>query len=199
MTTDSQNANNVSALKIHHKRHRYITIGIALIFFGIIGTFFWGLGVNPNRSPSVLEGKEAKEFSVKWLQGEDLVAVPGQPALSLAAMRGKPIILNFWASWCVSCREEARDFEKFWRNRTNEEIQVVGIAIQDSEDKAREFARYYGKTYALGLDEDGKASLDYGITGVPETFLIDRNGKIIHKEAAPVSFAMLKEFEQRLK
>jgi cytochrome c biogenesis protein CcmG/thiol:disulfide interchange protein DsbE len=197
MTTETQSS--APALKVRSKRHLYVTVGISLAFLGIIGTFFWALGINPNRSPSVQEGKEAKSFSVKWLQGQDLIASPNQPTLSLAGLRGKPVILNFWASWCVSCREEARDFEKFWENRTNQDIQVVGIAIQDTEDKAREFARYFGKTYALGIDEDGKAGLDYGITGVPETFLIDRDGKILHKEAAPVSFQMLKEFEARLK
>ena len=68
---------------------------------------------------------------------------------------------------------------------------MVGIAIQDTPDAAMKFAEYFGKTYILGLDEEGKAGIDYGVTGVPETFFIDRNGIIQHKEAGPVGMELL--------
>jgi len=69
----------------------------------------------------------------------------------------------------------------------------VGIAIQDTLENAQQFAQAYGKTYILGLDEDGMAGIDYGVTGVPETFVIDRNGTIVHREAGPVNVAMLEK------
>jgi cytochrome c biogenesis protein CcmG/thiol:disulfide interchange protein DsbE len=102
------------------------------------------------------------------------------------------LILNFWASWCVSCRTEAHELESFWKAYRDQGVKVVGIAIQDEQEAAKKFAQYYGKTYILGLDEDGKAAIDYGVSGVPETFLIDRDGVIRHKEIGPVSAAMLK-------
>ena len=75
---------------------------------------------------------------------------------------------------------------------------VVGIAIQDAVEDAQRFAKQYGKTYILGLDEDGRASIDYGVTGVPESFFINRQGMIVHKEAAPLSREKLLEFSQKI-
>ena len=75
---------------------------------------------------------------------------------------------------------------------------MVGIAIQDSPEDARRFAAQYGKTYILGLDDDGAAAINYGVTGVPETFVINAEGMIIHKEAGPVTEAKLQEFAAML-
>ena len=104
-------------------------------------------------------------------------------------------MLNFWASWCYSCRAEAVDFERFWKER--QDIAVVGIAIQDTVEAAKAFAAQYGKTYILGLDTDGKIALDYGVTGVPETFFINANGVIVHKETGPVTEKMLQKYSKK--
>ena len=107
-------------------------------------------------------------------------------------MKGRPVVLNFWASWCVSCRQEAVELEKFWQAH-KDQVLVVGIAIQDSAEDSKRFAAYFGKTYAIGLDEDGKAAIDYGVSGVPETFLIDAQGVIRHKEIGPVEATQLSQ------
>lgn len=176
------------------RRHWWI-VGLAGFAAALILVLlFRGLFINTTQVPSALLNKPAKEFSVAWIQGQEHLKSAASAKLSLADFKGQPVILNFWASWCVSCRQEARDLERYWQTRANKDVAVVGIAIQDTEEAARKFAQQYGKTYILGLDVDGHASFDYGVTGVPETFLIDREGKIIHKEAGPVTAAKLDEW-----
>ena len=110
----------------------------------------------------------------------------GQEA-SLADLRGKVVVLNLWASWCEPCREEAPVLESVWQRYRNKDVVVLGIDIQDLSDDARAFIREYGLTYpSLRDGSDGsKAALE--ATGVPETFLIDREGRIALHIAGPVS------------
>lgn len=181
------------------KRQKIVTIvfvAIASIFFAVL----WrGLRSNPNKVPSAFLDKQALAFEVKWLQGQEHLAAPRAEGFSLADFQGKPVILNFWASWCYSCRAEAADFEAFWQRYKDRGVVVAGIAIQDSPEAALQFARGFGKTYMLGLDaEDGKAAIDYGVTGVPETFFINRLGVVIHKEAGPVTAQVLAQYADEL-
>ena len=155
-----------------------------------------GLKIDQTKVPSALLDKPAKPFKAAWIQGKDLVPSSATETFNLDDFKGKPMVLNFWASWCYSCRAEAKDFEKFWRSQKG--VSVVGIAIQDTVEDAERFARMYGKTYILGLDTDGKVALDYGVTGVPETFFINEKGIIIHKEAGPVTEETLKKYTSLL-
>ena len=151
-----------------------------------------GLTQDPNAVPSTMIGKPARDFTVEVLQGGQFINVPQAGAsFSLANFKGKPVVLNFWASWCHSCRAEARELEAFWQKHRNEGIILAGIAIQDTVADAMQFAKTYGKTYLLGLDTSGNAALDYGVSGVPETFLIDKDGVVQYKEAGPMSVAMI--------
>lgn len=180
------------------KRHLVVTLVMVAVFGLIIGFSFKGLFVNTTQIPSALLEKPAKDFKVAWIQGRQHLENSNPEALTLADLKGRPVILNFWASWCVSCRQEALDLEKFWKTRTNQDVLVVGIAIQDTTEAAEAFAKHYGKTYMLALDVDGRAAIDYGVTGVPETFVINREGVIVHKEAGPVTTEMLQELAKKL-
>ncbi|MCX6118970.1 MAG: TlpA disulfide reductase family protein [Proteobacteria bacterium] len=171
-------------------------IGSALILIGILVK---GLTLNPSHVASTLINKPAQDFSTEILQGASWIQQSDSKLIKLSDLRGKPIVLNFWASWCVSCREEARYFEEFWQRYRESGVYVVGIAIQDTQEAALDFAKTYGKTYPLSMDVSGKASLDYGVYGVPETFFIDRSGVIRHKEAGPMSVALLEEKLQLIK
>jgi cytochrome c biogenesis protein CcmG, thiol:disulfide interchange protein DsbE len=102
---------------------------------------------------------------------------PGK--LSLAAYRGRPIVLNFWASWCVPCKEEAPLLEAVWKRHRDEGLVVLGVDINDLRSDARRFARENRMTYPLAFDGVGETSTDYGLTGVPETFFIARSGKLV--------------------
>lgn len=172
------------------RRHILVTGAFVVVALVFVGVLIVGLKLDTSKVPPSQLDKPANEFRVAWIQGQEFAPQASANNFRLEDFRGKPVVLNFWASWCVSCREEAREFQTFWMKHQND-VAVIGIAIQDEQDAALKFARYYGKTYILGLDEDGKAAIDYGVTGVPETFLIDRQGVIRHKETGPVDAAKL--------
>jgi len=157
----------------------WTVIGVLL---GMVALFSYGFTKDPKLVPSPLVGKAAPPFSVNQINGTGKV--------SLADLKGTPVILNFWASWCVACRDEATILQAAHMKYEEQEhkVRVIGIAIQDTPDKALAFAKHFGKTYFLGLDNDqGDISLSYGLYGVPETFFIDANGQIAYKQIGPVS------------
>lgn len=179
------------------KKHIVTSIAIAAAAIIFIGILTYGLTLDQSKVPAANINKVANAFTVTWVQGnEHLPNAPGE-TFTLESLKGKPVILNFWASWCVSCREEAVELEKFWKQHGGD-IAVVGIAIQDEMESAKKFAAYFRKTYILGLDLDGKAAIDYGVSGVPETFLIDKDGIIRHKEVGPVTAAQLEKLLNKI-
>lgn len=107
-----------------------------------------------------------------------LVSVDGKE-YSLSDFRGKKVVLNFFATWCPPCRAEIPDFERFYRE--NEDVVLIGINIQEDKTTVEEFLSSMGVTYPVLLDRDGKISAQFGIEGIPTTFLIDEKGKVIAK------------------
>ncbi len=133
----------------------------------------YGFRTDPRAIPSPLVRKAAPAFEVTPYGGE---------TLSLASLQGKPVILNFWASWCFpACYEEAPLLEATWRAYKDQGIVMLGVVIQDKEENAREFMRRFQYTFPNGPDPGGKISINYGVYGVPETFFIDRQGRITYK------------------
>jgi cytochrome c biogenesis protein CcmG/thiol:disulfide interchange protein DsbE len=102
---------------------------------------------------------------------------PGK--LELASLRGKVVVLNFFASWCPPCKSEAPDVEKLWKQYRSKGVVVVGIDSKDFSGDARSFMRRYGLTYPVVRDGDGALWDPYGVTALPETRVIDRNGKYV--------------------
>lgn len=162
--------------------------GVCLVIAGLLSLLGFGFTTDPKQVPSPLIGKPAADFSVTSLaEGK---------ALSLKALRGQPVVLNFWASWCLECQEEARVLETFYQQYEvqAQQVRVIGIAIQDTPERAAAFARQFGKTYFLALDDaSGKIALDYGIYGVPETFFIDPQGVIRFKQVGGVTPELMAE------
>lgn len=173
----------------------HIITSVCLVLFLSITVIILnkGLNLNPNSTGNALQDKLANPFTVEIVQFSNDYDFSKRTSFSLEDFRGKPLVLNFWASWCVSCRSEAHELEKFWQKYKDQDIQVIGIAIHDSQDASKSFIQQYGKTYTIGLDNDGKAGINYGVTGVPETFFIDPQGIIKHKEAGPVNMAILEK------
>ena len=99
--------------------------------------------------------------------------------LDLASLRGKAVVVNFWASWCFPCREEAPYFEQIWRDRRAQGVVFVGLDSKDFRQDARRFAQDHELTFPLVYDGPGDVSKEYGVTGYPETFVIDRQGRVV--------------------
>jgi len=133
----------------------------------------YGFRTDPKAIPSPLVQKAAPDF---------VLQAYGGVGISLADLRGKPVVLNFWASWCYpACYEEAPLLELTWKKFKDQGLVVVGVDIQDKEPNAREFIQRFGFTFANAPDPGSKVSIDYGVYGVPETFFIDRQGRIVYK------------------
>ena len=159
-----------------------------VIVLGFITLLAFGFTTDPKKVPSPLLGRPAPDFQVNELNGEQ--------KFSLSEFKGKPVVLNFWASWCAECRTEAVILEDFFQKYgvNKKQLVMIGIAIQDTPKKAKAFARHFGKTYLLGLDDDaGNIALDYGIYGVPETFFIDPEGNIFHKTIGMVTKELMEQ------
>jgi cytochrome c biogenesis protein CcmG/thiol:disulfide interchange protein DsbE len=104
--------------------------------------------------------------------------------LSLADLRGKAVVVNFWASWCDPCKQEAAVLERAWRKHRSDGLVVVGVDFNDLRSDARGFMRKQGVTYPVVYDRDGGLVAKFGATGVPETFFVDRRGRLVGKRIA---------------
>jgi cytochrome c biogenesis protein CcmG/thiol:disulfide interchange protein DsbE len=124
----------------------------------------------------------------------ELPRLDGTGRLSLASLRGKAVVVNFWASWCRPCREEAPLLEAAWRRYRSRGLVVVGVDYDDFSGDARAFARRHGMTYPLVQDRKKSTVSRYDVTGVPETFFVDREGRLVGELiAGPVEERQLAE------
>jgi cytochrome c biogenesis protein CcmG/thiol:disulfide interchange protein DsbE len=151
-------------------------------------------GRDPHAIPSPLVAQPVPEFALAGLTGD---------GLSQAALRGQVTLVNFFASWCVPCRAE---HPLLMRLKEQEHVPIYGIAWKDKRADAERLVAQLGSPYrAIGLDENGRVGIDFGITGVPETFVIDTQGRIRRHYGAPLSpeelrddlLPLLKALEQR--
>lgn len=161
-------------------------LALPLIAFAALALLFWfGLGESdPSRIPSALIGRPAPQTVLPPLEGltANGSAVPG---LDPAAFKGAVTVLNVWASWCVPCHEEA---PLLLNLAQDSRIRLVGINYKDSPDNARRFLGRYGNPFgAVGVDGNGRAAIEWGVYGVPETFIIGRDGRIAFKLIGPIT------------
>jgi cytochrome c biogenesis protein CcmG/thiol:disulfide interchange protein DsbE len=161
-------------------------MALPLVGFAALATIFWfSLGEgDPSRIPSALIGHPAPSTALPPLQGllDNGAQVPG---LEPAALRGKVSIVNVWASWCVPCHDEAPLLSALGHDKR---LQMVGINYKDSPDNARRFLGRYGNPFAMvGVDGNGRAAIEWGVYGVPETYIVGRSGTILYKLVGPVT------------
>ncbi len=127
-----------------------------------------------------------------------LPRLDGRGEGSLTAQRGKWVLVNFWASWCVPCRQESPALQAFQERHGGSRFTVLGIDTRDLSGDGRSFVREFGLTYPQLRDGDGEAASDYGTTGVPENFLVDPRGRLRLVRRGPVTDAYLKQFVEPL-
>jgi peroxiredoxin len=115
----------------------------------------------------------------------------GGTPVSLAAYRGRAVVVNFWASDCIPCKQEMPRLQATSRRWTGKPVAVVGVDVLDSRAAARDFARSHGVTYAIGVDPLGDVASKYGVAYTPTTFFVDTHGRIVKRVLGPVSHAVL--------
>jgi cytochrome c biogenesis protein CcmG/thiol:disulfide interchange protein DsbE len=155
------------------------------IFIVLVALLAVGLNLNPREVPSPLVGKPAPVFSLPQLHAVDKTFSPQE-------MQGKVWLLNVWASWCVSCREEHPVLVEF--AKSPEAIPVVGLNYKDKREDGQRWLARFGDPYTLSaFDADGRVGIDYGVYGVPETYLIDKAGIIRFKQIGPITPEVLQK------
>ena len=168
------------------KGRRNILVLLPLIVFaGLAALFFIRLGAgDASRIPSALIGKAAPQTNLPALPG--LVRNGEQvPGLSNATFEGRVTLVNVWASWCVPCADEVPFLNQLGKDKR---IQLVGFNYKDGADNARRFLGRYGNPYAAtGQDLNGRMGIEWGVYGVPETFLVGKDGRIAYKLVGPVT------------
>jgi cytochrome c biogenesis protein CcmG, thiol:disulfide interchange protein DsbE len=156
------------------------------VFLGLAALFFVRLlgGGDASRIPSALIGRDAPATDLPPVAGLERDGKP-VPGLAAGDFKGTVTVLNVWASWCVPCHDEAPLLVQLARDSR---IRLVGINYKDQADNARRFLGRYGNPFAAsGADVNGRAAIEWGVYGVPETFIIGRDGKIAYKLVGPVT------------
>jgi cytochrome c biogenesis protein CcmG/thiol:disulfide interchange protein DsbE len=179
-------------------RSRLIFLLPALVFVGLVALFGVQLisGKNPAEVPSVLINKPVPTFSLAPLEGLLAEGKP-VPGFSNEDLKGRVTVVNVWASWCAPCRQEHPLLVELARDPT---VRVVGINQRDNPDNARRFLGALGNPYAaVGVDPNGRASIDWGVYGVPETFIVGPDGTIRHKHIGPLTPENFAAFKERLR
>ena len=154
------------------------------VFLAMIGLFYKGLSLNPREVPSPLIDKPAPEFSLPQLE---------QPEVQIATkdLLGKVTLVNVWASWCVACRQEHPLLVEAAKRG---EATIIGLNYKDTRVDALNWLNQLGNPYTVSaFDEDGRVGIDWGVYGVPETFLVDKKGIIRYKHIGPIDVRSWRE------
>jgi cytochrome c biogenesis protein CcmG/thiol:disulfide interchange protein DsbE len=159
-------------------------LGVGVVLSAVlIGLLFLGLGKNPNEIRSPLIGRPAPSFALREAGTRE--------TLDIGALRGKPVVVNFWATWCGPCWEEHPVLVA--ASRAHPDVQFLGVVFQDTEEKILGFLQQRGTGYPTVVDDRGKTAIAYGVAGVPETFFLDEKGVIIAKYSGPLDAATLEQ------
>ncbi len=157
----------------------------AIVVVPIIVILFMNLGRDPRKVESPLIGRPLIDFTLR--------EVGTTQSIDIARYRGKPLVINFWATWCVPCYTEHRILARI-AQMTGSQVQFIGVVFDDEESKILQFLQENGHAYPALEDEGGKVAIAYGVYGVPETFFIDKAGTIVAKHEGPLDEGSLTNY-----
>jgi cytochrome c biogenesis protein CcmG/thiol:disulfide interchange protein DsbE len=155
----------------------------------VVAFLAWGLTRDPHTIPSPLPGKAAPDFALQTLAGD---------SIRLNDLKGQVVLVNFWASWCLACRAEHPVLVDAAKRYHDQGLRVVGVAYQDSRDDARAWIAERGGDWPNGLDVGSHTAIKYGLFGVPETFFIGRDGRILYKQIGPLDQEVIDRWVPKL-
>ncbi len=167
------------------RQRRWLALLVLAGVVALLGLLFYGLRAGPNVEKGALVplDRPAPDFTVTTLEGQQL---------RLSDLRGKVVVLNFWGSWCVPCRDEAGELNAAYRRFQGQDVAFVGIAWNDTDAEVRKFVEQYKVQYPVARDANATIAVGgYGVTGVPETFFIDRDGRLTQKWLGPITAGSL--------
>jgi cytochrome c biogenesis protein CcmG/thiol:disulfide interchange protein DsbE len=162
---------------------KLLVFGAIVLLLSLLGYAVFGNKVFSKPSPLI--GREATDFMLELFSGDKL---------KLSDLRGKAVLLNFWASWCIPCRDEAPTLEGSWKRYKDKQVVFIGIDVWDDKDSALGYLNQFGGGYVNGIDPKGEIAVDYGVSGVPETYFIDASGKVVDKYTGPLTEDMIDHF-----
>ena len=167
-------------------RRRLLVLLPLAVFLALAALFLFRLGSgDPSRIPSALIGRPAPDTNLAAVHGLNMRDGTPMPGIAAADFKGAVTLVNVWASWCVPCHDEAPLLMKM---ADDKRYRIVGINQKDNPDNARRFLGRYGNPYvSVGADTNGRASIDWGVYGVPETFVIGKDGRIAYKLVGPIT------------
>lgn len=168
----------------------WLKAGGMAIVVALIGLFGFGLTRDASLIPSPLVGQPAPGFRLERLDAADSVA--------LEDLRGKPVVVNFWASWCLACKQEHPALVRAWEQYRDRGVELVGVVYQDTRANARDYLEKHGGGWTQLMDPKTRTAIDYGVYGIPETFFIDAAGVITHKHIGPVDDHVLRIQVERM-
>ena len=160
---------------------------LTVLIIALLAYTLWnGLsGKGGIETPSQLVGQPAPEFTLESFTGQKV---------SLSDFRGKTLLVNFWASWCHPCREEAPALEKAYMSLSHKQVEFIGINVLDDRKSAEEYIKSFGGTFVNIYDPENSIHLDYGVAGVPETFFVNPEGIITGKHRGPLTEKMIMHY-----
>jgi cytochrome c biogenesis protein CcmG/thiol:disulfide interchange protein DsbE len=155
----------------------------AVVIIPILIVIASQFGTNPHEVPFGLAGKPAPEFTLTTLDGQTLTS---------SDLQGKPTVINFWSTWCVPCKVE-HDVLQLSSRRYRDSVRFLGVIYQDDADAARTYLRMRSNFYTQVIDPDSTLAIQYGVSGVPESYFIDAQGIVRYKQVGPVTHELLGE------
>ena len=172
-------------MEVKKKFKKLATAIVIIVSVGFLGFLVWGmLNKQPltGLSGITMLNRPAPDFTLTTFKGT---------TISLEGLKGKPMVINFWASWCPPCRLEAPLLERAWRAYENRDVVFIGVDVQDREEDALNYIREFDITYPNGPDPTGEISIDYGVSGLPVTFFVSRKGEIVRRWVGAIEKSVL--------